>query len=104
MPVREQCDVTLSRARSGDDPIRSDTHLLRRLTARTAVAKNQPARPGLVDLCRGQPLIFAVIPLGQVGVVDGLVAEARQFASLTRALHGAAEDERKYLSGEHRLQ
>src|SRR5215469_11531103 len=102
--MREHCHVARSGARPGDDPIRPDTDLFRCLTARTTVAKNQPAGPGLVDLCRGQPLVFTVIPFGQFDIDNGRSAQTRQFAGLARTLHGAAENERKPLLGEHRAQ
>ena len=55
---------------------------------------NQPGAT-LLDLLGRQSLVFAVVPLDQVGVDDGLIAQARQFAGLSCPLHRAAENKPK---------
>src|SRR6516165_3394074 len=48
----EQRDVARDSARSGNDPVRPVTDLLRRLAARGSVPEDEPARRSLVDLLR----------------------------------------------------
>ena len=100
--MREQRDVAVDRARPGYHPVHARTHLFRRLAARASIPEDQPARRHLVDLLGRQSLVLAVVPLDQVGVDDGLVAQARQFAGLSRPLHRAAENKRKCVGGEYR--
>ena len=73
----EQRDVARDSARSGNDPVRPVTDLLRRLAARGSVPEDEPARRSLVDLLRCQPLVGAIIPLDQIGFTNGARAEAR---------------------------
>src|SRR6516225_9743967 len=89
MPVGKQRHVAVSGARACDDPIRSRPALIRAFAARTAVAENQPTRPLLLDLGSGDSLVFPIVPLGEITLDDGSVAETRQFAGLPRALHRA---------------
>ena len=77
-------------AHARDHAIRARADLLRRLAARTAVAEELPVRALRVDLGRGAPLVVAVVPLDEVGVDVGAVAEARQLAGSARALQRAA--------------
>src|SRR5271166_2861005 len=104
MAVREQRDVTVSRARPGDHPVYPRTHFVRRLAARASIPEDQPARCDLVDLLGRYSFVLAVVPLDQVGVDDSLVAETRQLTGLPRPLHGAAKNERERVLGQHRPQ
>src|SRR6516165_9675920 len=60
------------------------------------------SRAPIVDLLRRQSLVVAVVPLDEVGVDDGSIAQACQLARLSRPLHRAAENELKYFGGEYR--
>src|SRR5580692_2584634 len=100
--VGKQRNVAIGTPRSRNHPIHPGTHLLWRLTARASIPKDQPARRHRMDLLRRQSLILAVIPLGEVGMDDGHIAEPRQCAGLARPLHRADEYERERLFGEHR--
>ena len=102
MSMREQGDVTRYRTRTGDHPIRPGTYLHRRLAARAAVPKNQPARR-LLTVPGRQSLVFAVVPLDEVGINYSHVAEARQFAGVPCPLQRADENERECLPGQYRL-
>src|SRR5262245_25200116 len=52
--------------------------------------------------CLGvRPLVLAVVPLQKVRVHDSLFAQSRQCAGLSRSLHRAAKNKRKWLVGEY---
>jgi hypothetical protein len=55
-----------------------------------------------VDLLGRYSLIFAVVPLGKIGVDGCDGTETCQIAGFARSLHRAAEDELKRLFGERR--
>ena len=101
-PCANRADVAVDRAGTGYHPVHSRTHLLRGLATRASIPKDQPTRRDLVDLLGRQSLVLAIVPLDQVGVDDGLIAEARQLAGLSCPLHRAAENEPKRISCEHR--
>src|SRR5262249_21044401 len=92
----------VDRARPGDHPVHTRTHLFRRLTARASIPEDLPARRGLVDLLGRQSLVLAIVPLDQVGVDHGLIAEASQLAGLSCPLHRTAENELERIPGEYR--
>src|SRR4029453_7127905 len=77
-------------------------NLFRRLSPRASIPKDQPARRQLLDLLGRQPLVFPIIPLDEVGVDDGLLAQPCQLAGLSCPLQRAAEHEVKYVGGEYR--
>src|SRR5271165_3281181 len=87
--MRKQSDIAANNADPGDDSIYPCAHLLWHFAAWAAVAEYQPFWCALVDLFGRQPLVFAVVPLDQIGVDDSRVAETRQFAGLSRASHWA---------------
>ena len=64
--------------------------------------KITPSGSAVVDLFWGQAFVLAVIPLGEIGVDHGFIAELGQRAGFARPLHRAAEDKRKDLTGERR--
>ena len=88
MPMGEDHGIALDRPHPGDHPIDAGTHLLGRLAAGAAIPEDQPARRELADLLRRQPLIFAVVPLGQIGLDDRLAPEARDLAGLPARRRG----------------
>src|SRR5262245_3150509 len=102
MSVREWRDVVVDRARPGDHPVDTRTHLFRRLTARASIPEDQPIRRNLTDLLGRQSLELAVVPLDQVGVDHCFIAEAGQLAGLSCPLHRTAENELKPIPGEYR--
>ena len=71
--MREQRGVALHRASPGDHPVHAHD-VIRRLAAWAAIPKiNQP---GAISWLLGrQPLVFAIIPLDEVEVDDGLIAK-----------------------------
>src|SRR5208283_287681 len=95
--VRKQSDIPVNSADPGDDSIHPGADLLRRFTARATVAENQPVGRLLVDLLGREPLVFAVVPFGELGIDDGCVAETRQLTGLTRAPHWTDENARERL-------
>ena len=70
VPVGEQRHVATGSTSSGYHPIHPRAHLLRLLATGASIAKQQPARRPLVDLLGRYSLIFAVVPLGKIGVDD----------------------------------
>ena len=56
------------------------------LATRRRVRPDRPAGDRLPDLRRGQPLVLAVIPLGEIGVDHGACAKVGQLAGLPRPL------------------
>src|SRR4030095_13904919 len=62
---------------------------------RASVPEDQPTRDGLLDLRVGQPLVGAIVPLRQVGVDDGPLAQTGQLAGLPRPSQRADQDERE---------
>ena len=100
-PCANSATSPVDRARPGDHPIHPRAHLLRRLAARASIPEDQPVRRRLADLLGRQSLVLAVVPLDQVGLDDGRVAEARQLAGLPCPLQRADENERERLLGQH---
>ena len=96
VPVRKQGNVAVDRARACD-------HAVRARATSSGVSppghhpEQQPAGRPLTDLSRGQPLVLAVVPLGQIGVDHGVGAKAGEFAGLPRALSRTDEHEREML-------
>ena len=93
--VRKQRGVAIDRTRSGYHPIDSRTHLFWRLAAGTSIAEDQQTRRNLVDLFGCQSLVLAVVPLDQIRIDDGLIAEARELTGLSCPLSRATEDQYK---------
>jgi hypothetical protein len=85
-----------------DHAVRAGADVLRRLASRASIPEQQPAGRPLADLSRGQPLVLAVIPLGQIGVDHGGSAKVGQLAGLPRPLSGTDEHERECLLCERR--
>src|SRR5262245_22914461 len=98
----KQRRVAIERAQPGDHTVDARTHLLRCLAAGASVPEEEPTRNRLLDLLGHQLLVLAEVPLNEVGVDDGLVAEACQVAGLFRALHRTAKNKRKFVGGEYR--
>src|SRR5262245_2628810 len=63
MPARKQEHVAVSGADALDHSIRPAANLLGRLAFRTAIAKQLPVRPLVVDVHRAAAFVLAVIPL-----------------------------------------
>jgi hypothetical protein len=63
----------------------------RRLASGTAVAKEIPVRPLLVDVGASAPFVFAVVPFEQIAVGFGHGSETRQLARPGRALERTRE-------------
>src|SRR6185503_5450100 len=91
MSAREEQRVALDRPHPADHTIRARAHLLRRLSARAAVAEELPVRALGPDLGAAPPLVRAVVPLDQVLVDLGRGAEPRQLAGAGGALQRARE-------------
>src|SRR3954454_12022065 len=100
MAVREQRYVAVCGVGPCDHAIDAGADLFRRFAARTPVAEDQPARPRLMDLRGRDAFVLAVIPLHQVGLDDGVIAEPDQLAGLAGGLHRADEDDSKALFGQ----
>jgi hypothetical protein len=103
MTVREQGDVSVTGVDLGENAIRARADLIRCLSAGAAVAKNRPVRPGQTDFFCLEPLIFAIVPLDQVGLDVGTLAKPGQLAGFASALKWTSENQRKSLLGEERL-
>jgi hypothetical protein len=55
-----------------------------------------------VDLLGLQFPVFAAVQFGRVRIDNHILAEARQFAGLSRSLHRAAKSQPGEIFGEHR--
>ena len=62
MAVREQGDVSLGGANSGDNTVGPRAHLFPCLAARGAVSENRPIGPRQADMFCLEPLLFAIVP------------------------------------------
>ena len=71
---------------AGDDAIGASADLVGGFAAGGAVGEDGPAGDAFMDLRRGQTLVVAVIPFGQVIVDGGAVGEAGEFAGSSCAL------------------
>ena len=91
-----------STSRARDHAVGAGADVFRRLSSRASIPEQQPAGRPLTNLLRGQALVLAVIPLGQVGVDHGASAKVGQFAGLSRPLSRTDEHERERFPCEHR--
>ena len=102
--VREQHDIAVDGARPDDHSVDPCSHLLRPLSSRASVSKDEPAWRDVMNLLRRQSLVVAIVPLDQISVDDRHITEACQFAGLSRASHWAAKSEPECIPGQDRLQ
>src|SRR6516165_4827798 len=93
--VREQSDVALKCAHLVNDPIRAGANLLRSLATRASIAEYQPVWRELSDLTGRQSLVCAVVPLHQVVIDNGLIAEPGELAGFPRPLHWTDQNKRE---------
>src|SRR5271165_1364092 len=93
--VREQSNVAIKCARPANDPIRAGADLLRSPATGTSIAEYQPAGGDLSDLAGRQSLVCAVVPLHQVVIDNGLLAEPGELAGFPRPLHWTDENKRE---------
>lgn len=84
--MREQHGVTINCARP-TIPVNSRTNLFGRLAAWASTQKVN--RPGA--LLGRQLFVFDIVPLREVEIDDGLIAQACQIAGLSCPLHRATE-------------
>ncbi len=84
------------------DLIHSSTHLPRRLASGASIAENQPTRSFRLNLLGHQALIFAVVPLHQARINDGLGAEPHQVTRLPCPLQRTHKNERERLPSQQR--
>jgi len=84
----------------GDEAVAAGHHLAQTLTAGTAVEEQVPPRMPLVDLRRGQPLVRAVVVLGQRIDDGGLDTGNRSMRGLQGTLQGTAEHQWQSTLGE----
>ena len=83
-------------------PIRPGADLLRALPAGATVSEQQPPWRFFMDLFRRQPFVFAVIPLHQITIDFGALAETCQIARLAGALKRARQDQCEVELGQDR--
>src|SRR5207248_3040375 len=91
MPAGKKQHIAVNRAHSIDHVIGPGSDFGRRLTARTAVAKEHPIRPLLVNFRGTATLILAVVPFEQTAIHFCLSGESGELASMSRALERAGE-------------
>src|SRR5450631_520628 len=102
--VAEEQHVTLDGPNSRDHPLRARCDVADRLATDDAVAEQRPSRPALLDLGAGHALVFAVVPLDQVGLHHGAIRESGQLAGFAGALRRTHEDGREIKTRELRHQ
>src|SRR3954469_3360571 len=93
VPVREDEHVPLDREQLLDHAVGPSRELLDALAAQRPVAPDRPVGDLLADLRGRQPVVLAVVPLGQVVAQLGL--EPGQLRRLQRSLQGAGEHQRE---------
>ena len=91
MPVREEGDVAVPRAKTGDEPIAAGGYLGGRFATRTAVAEDIPIRVPLENLRSSYSFEVTVVPLCQVRINLGDGSEPCKFTGLARPLTRAGE-------------
>src|SRR5262245_15412437 len=91
MATRKQQHVAVNRPNLTNYMIRPAANLLWRLSPRTAVAKQVPVRPLLVNVHRAATFILAVVPFQQTSIYLRLFPESSQFAGAHRALQRTCE-------------
>jgi hypothetical protein len=81
MPAGKQQHAAIQCAYSAHHTIGARAYLIQRLPFRTTIAEQFPLWTGLPNLTGSQTLVFAVVPLDQIGIDLGRSAETGQFAS-----------------------
>jgi hypothetical protein len=69
MAVRKKGDMTVHRARPCNYPVHAGANLLRSFPSRAAIAEKHPSGRPAMDLLRGKPFVFTIVPLDQI-VID----------------------------------
>ena len=96
--MAKEDDAAAGPLEASHDAVGAGADRLHRLTSRTAIAKQIPARPLRADLGRGPALVRAVVPLQQVGFGSSPGTEAGQLARPASPLERADEDELECLT------
>src|SRR4051794_37240341 len=91
--VAEEDHVAARLPGLGDQPICSRAHVGGGLAIGAAVTPQNPVRIALMDLRRGDSLVFPVVPFVQVVADLRRIAQPRQLARLDRPLHRARQDQ-----------
>ena len=91
LAMREQRDLPPKSAKASDKSIGALEDLVGRVTVRTTVAKDVPARSSLANVLGALPFVIAIVPLGQVGLDLRRRREPDQLASSPRALPRTAQ-------------
>src|SRR5262245_10484281 len=89
--ARKEQHVSLDGADTAHHALRPDADLVRRFPTGTAVAEELPVRTLRKDLGAATPLVFAVVPLEQVGIDRRHGGEAGELAGPKRALQGTGK-------------
>src|SRR5271170_2615271 len=92
MAARKQDRAVIRRAKASDNAIGSRPDVCWLLAIRASVAKQEPAGTIGQDLARLPSFVVAVVPLQEVGIDLGSLAEPGQRAGARRALKRARED------------
>ena len=103
MAVGEEDDIVIDRLGAGDDPVATLGHLVGGLPSGSRAGEDGPGRVLLADLLGGDPLVLAVVPLGEVVRDLCAIKESGQLAGALRAGPGTAEDELEIPVGEFLL-
>src|SRR5438552_16335572 len=91
MGARKQQNVAVDGAYAIDDAVGPCAHLVRCLPAGAPVAEQIPIRAFLQDLDSAAAFILAIVPLDQIRIGLGLLAEACELACPDGALQRTGE-------------
>src|SRR5215475_9196214 len=104
MAVPEESGTSVGCAQLGNHAIDARSDIFRALAARTAVAKDHPARPARAYFLRREALVLPIVPFHQVEVDLRHRSKARQPARLSSALQRTGQDECELRADEKRLE
>ena len=85
MAVAEEQDIVVKAPQARDHLVGAGANCRCRLTPRATVAKQIPTRALSTDVVGAPTLVITVIPLVQLRIDLGFVAEAGQFAGSARS-------------------
>ena len=104
MAMGEEDHIIPDRLGPGNDPVTALGYLLGGVTVRSRMGEYGPVRILLPDLLGGDPLVVAIMPLGQVLCDFRMLEQAGELAGPSCTLVRAAKDQLKVPVGELRLE